>query len=189
MSREELPFAGYSVSAFAPRGYGETGFARPCSLNCETPRGFARYSSGRFRLCSLIRGLRRDRPDSLSRRSADGAEAETPDNQDWPLAQAGGHKFPGGNRGRVPPVPIPNTEVKPATADGTACVGVWESRSLPGLFLRAHRFRPMGSFCLEVQPASSMTRRAFFLYGLIGNVPCHGGGRRGAPTVVGPVTG
>ena len=42
-------------------------------------------------------------------------------------------KFPGGNRGRVTPVPIPNTEVKPATADGTACAGVWESRSLPGI--------------------------------------------------------
>ncbi len=46
-------------------------------------------------------------------------------------------KFPGGHRGRVTPVPIPNTEVKPATADGTACVGVWESRSLPGLFFNA----------------------------------------------------
>ena len=44
-------------------------------------------------------------------------------------------KFPGGHRGRVTPVPIPNTEVKPATADGTACAGVWESRSLPGLFI------------------------------------------------------
>src|SRR5687767_11958986 len=45
------------------------------------------------------------------------------------------NKFPGGHRGRVTPVPIPNTEVKPATADGTACVGVWESRSLPGLIV------------------------------------------------------
>ena len=44
-------------------------------------------------------------------------------------------KFPGGHRSRVTPVPIPNTEVKPATADGTACVGAWESRSLPGVFL------------------------------------------------------
>src|SRR5262245_29760159 len=43
-------------------------------------------------------------------------------------------EFPGGNRSRVTPVPIPNTEVKPATADGTARVTVWESRSLPGLF-------------------------------------------------------
>jgi beta-glucanase (GH16 family) len=43
-------------------------------------------------------------------------------------------KFPGGYRSRVTPVPIPNTEVKPATADGTAWVTAWESRSLPGLF-------------------------------------------------------
>ncbi len=56
---------------------------------------------------------------------AKASEGGTPDSQ-----------FPGGHRGRVPPVPIPNTEVKPATADGTACAGVWESRSLPGLFLR-----------------------------------------------------
>src|SRR3954468_12898311 len=42
-------------------------------------------------------------------------------------------EFPGGHRIRVTPVPIPNTEVKPDTADGTACAGVWESRSLPGI--------------------------------------------------------
>ena len=46
-------------------------------------------------------------------------------------------EFPGGHRGRVTPVPIPNTEVKPATADGTACAGVWESRSLPGINYKA----------------------------------------------------
>src|SRR5688500_19993470 len=49
------------------------------------------------------------------------------------------NKFPGGHRGRVTPVPIPNTEVKPATADGTACVGVWESRSLPGIISKPTR--------------------------------------------------
>src|SRR5947209_16269770 len=43
-------------------------------------------------------------------------------------------KFAGGHRSRVTPVPIPNTEVKPATADGTAWETVWESRSLPALF-------------------------------------------------------
>ena len=32
---------------------------------------------------------------------------------------------------RDPPVPIPNTEVKPFSADGTARVAVWESRSRP----------------------------------------------------------
>src|ERR1043165_7165110 len=44
-------------------------------------------------------------------------------------------KFAGGHRIRVTPVPIPNTEVKPDTADGTAWETVWESRSLPALFL------------------------------------------------------
>ena len=44
-------------------------------------------------------------------------------------------KYAGGHRSRVTPVPIPNTEVKPATADGTAWETVWESRSLPALFL------------------------------------------------------
>src|SRR6188768_55528 len=51
-------------------------------------------------------------------------------------------RFPGGYRSRVTPVPIPNTEVKPATADGTVRVTAWESRSLPGFFLNG----PSGSF-------------------------------------------
>ncbi len=40
--------------------------------------------------------------------------------------------FPGGYRKRATPVPIPNTEVKPLIANGTAWVAVWESRTLPG---------------------------------------------------------
>ena len=44
------------------------------------------------------------------------------------------HNFSGDFVGRVTPVPIPNTEVKPAGADGTARVTVWESRKSPGLF-------------------------------------------------------
>ena len=44
-----------------------------------------------------------------------------------------GTKFAGGHRSRVTPVPIPNTEVKPATADGTVWETAWESRSLPAL--------------------------------------------------------
>ena len=77
--------------------------------------------------------------DALGRPGKDGAtivrrSARTPDT-----------KFPGGHRGRVTPVPIPNTEVKTATADGTACEGAWESRSLPGFFhskpRRAHALR------------------------------------------------
>ena len=44
-----------------------------------------------------------------------------------------GSKFAGGHRIRVTPVPIPNTEVKPDTADGTVGETPWESRSLPAV--------------------------------------------------------
>ena len=37
----------------------------------------------------------------------------------------------------VTPVPIPNTEVKLFSADGTAWESVWESRTLPELFIKA----------------------------------------------------
>jgi hypothetical protein len=42
-------------------------------------------------------------------------------------------KFPGGSSEGETPVPIPNTAVKPLSADGTAQVAVWESRSPPGV--------------------------------------------------------
>jgi hypothetical protein len=41
--------------------------------------------------------------------------------------------LPGGDSGGGQPVPIPNTEVKPASADGTWGATPWESRSLPGI--------------------------------------------------------
>ena len=41
------------------------------------------------------------------------------------------YKFFGGHSEEAPPVPIPNTEVKLLSADGTAWVTMWESRSLP----------------------------------------------------------
>ena len=53
--------------------------------------------------------------------------------------------FPGLASERVPPVPIPNTVVKPFSADGTARVTVWESRSTPGILLPV-RVRPDGYF-------------------------------------------
>ena len=40
-------------------------------------------------------------------------------------------KVSGDHSGRVTPVPIPNTEVKPARADGTWGETPWESRSSP----------------------------------------------------------
>ena len=42
-------------------------------------------------------------------------------------------KISGGYAEGVTPVPIPNTEVKPTRADGTAREAVWESRTLPGI--------------------------------------------------------
>ena len=41
------------------------------------------------------------------------------------------YKYSGGYGERVPPVPIPNTEVKPFSADGTWLETARESRSLP----------------------------------------------------------
>ena len=39
---------------------------------------------------------------------------------------------PGNHNGGETPDPIPNSEVKPSGADGTAWATAWESRSLPG---------------------------------------------------------
>ena len=66
--------------------------------------------------------------------------------------------FFGGHSEEVPPVPIPNTEVKLFSADGTARATVWESRSSPyfikqkpqqisaGAFVVLHTPRPTPSF-------------------------------------------
>ena|SRR5690554_2699173 len=43
--------------------------------------------------------------------------------------------FPCGYGEGEPPVPIPNTAVKPLSADGTGRVTGWESRSLQGNYL------------------------------------------------------
>jgi hypothetical protein len=42
------------------------------------------------------------------------------------------NEYSGGNSEGATPVPISNTEVKSLSADGTAWVTVWESRTLPG---------------------------------------------------------
>src|SRR5207253_3000618 len=41
----------------------------------------------------------------------------------------------GGHGGGETPVPFPNTEVKPSSADGTVGVTRWESRSLPSVLI------------------------------------------------------
>ncbi len=46
-------------------------------------------------------------------------------------ARAGVDRSFGGDSAWAPPVPIPNTEVKPRCADGTAGLPLWESRKPP----------------------------------------------------------
>src|ERR1700733_2434249 len=50
-----------------------------------------------------------------------------------------------------PPVPIPNTEVKPRRADCTARESVWESRSLPAL-IKASLRNQIGLFLFGLSP-------------------------------------
>ena len=45
------------------------------------------------------------------------------------------------------PVPIPNTEVKPFCADGTARAAVWESRTRPGFYSKRLQ-QKLGAFFL-----------------------------------------
>ena len=52
----------------------------------------------------------------------------------------------GGYREGDTPVPIPNTEVKPLIADGTARVAGWESRTLPRLIKSPKFARAWGFF-------------------------------------------
>ena len=62
-------------------------------------------------------------------------------------------KVSGDDSWRAPPVPIPNTEVKPPNADGTELGTAWESRKLPGSkrsgrnesFSRSQNIRKNGS--------------------------------------------
>ena len=46
------------------------------------------------------------------------------------------YRISGDYSGEETHVPIPNTDVKLSSADGTAWVTVWESKTLPGIFLR-----------------------------------------------------
>ena len=62
----------------------------------------------------------------------------------------------GGYCGGVPPLPIPNREVKPASADGTAAM--WESRS-PPTYPRPGSRKGAGPFLLHIpQPKFDASR-------------------------------
>ena len=61
------------------------------------------------------------------------------------------HKTSGGNGKRDTPVSIPNTEVKPLSADGTWVETPWESRTLPDYIIN-----------LNIKPYFVGRSRAFF---------------------------
>ena len=90
----------------APQGVELTGTNRPDTLTTNYATWFGTESSS---VCSfLVR-------DCLELR----------------LGIAGGDHISGADSGGVPPVPIPNTAVKPASADGSWTAGFFESRSVP----------------------------------------------------------
>ncbi len=62
----------------------------------------------------------------------------------------------GGYSSGATPVPIPNTEVKPARADGTAWATVWKSRSPPSLTLFLFYSQPISDI-LSLQRSSGIT--------------------------------
>src|SRR4051812_12214153 len=108
----KLPFAGYSVDSALARiaSFGEIKFFDIVWGDPPSRRRALRWAS---RFTGLPAGARE------SERRGDPRPHQI--------------AFPGGHRSRVTPVPIPNTEVKPATADGTAWETAWESRSLPAV--------------------------------------------------------
>ena len=55
----------------------------------------------------------------------------------------------GDNGERDPPVPIPNTEVKPFSADGTWLETTWESRTLPDSTKKKPQTNVWGFFFVE----------------------------------------
>ena len=68
-----------------------------------------------------------------------GKQSSVQVNSDCAVVKVREHKentISGGNGERVPPVPIPNTEVKPLSADGTWLETARESRTLPDSILR-----------------------------------------------------
>ena len=77
-----------------------------------------------------------------------------PEGNGWRLSRSGTielNTISGGNGERVPPVPIPNTEVKPLSADGTWLETARESRPPPdSIKVLVERLTPVFLwFCTE----------------------------------------
>jgi len=62
------------------------------------------------------------------------------------------NNFCGGFGAREIPVPIPNTAVKPRSADDTARATLWESKSPPRSFFKQPASIEAGCFVLSASP-------------------------------------
>ena len=79
-----------------------------------------------FQACCLYLQLLKEKRDAAHLLLLKYVNLIRPSGEKLPLKGDGGSVISGGYSGRVPPLPIPNREVKPARADGTA--HPWESR-------------------------------------------------------------
>ena len=88
----------------------------------------------------------------------------------------------GDNGERDPPVPIPNTEVKPFSADGTWLETTWESRTLPDSIKKGLTPYGVGSFFI---PSAT-----FLLSGRVEeHILCHKGAYTGKSGITRDRTG
>ena len=67
----------------------------------------------------------------------------------WFSGYAKPYKISGDYGERDPPVPMPNTEVKPFSADGTWLETTWESRTLPDSMEKESTPYGVGSFFIS----------------------------------------
>ena len=76
------------------------------------------------------------------------------------------YKISGDYGERDPPVPIPNTEVKPFSADGTWLETTWESRTLPDSMKKELTSYGVGSFFISsaMSLRSGRVRRSQRMY-------------------------
>ena len=89
-----------------------------------------RTVSRRIIPCAVVR-VRKSREKRKAEQASEAKQRSDPKRQNAAIAVPNKFTISGGNDERVTPVPIPNTEVKPLSADGTWLDTARESRSLP----------------------------------------------------------
>ena len=104
------------------------------AAEAEGARGNASERRRRVKVCwsTLTCAVLKVRGGEQTKRRERGAKAKRAKRSGREARGAPRRKVSGDDSWRAPPVPIPNTEVKPPNADGTELGTAWESRKLPG---------------------------------------------------------